>query len=135
MWHPRFTAILSLGIIAATCAADESAHRSHAPQRPLSVVRQFNLTAGPKLFVDPVRGDDAHPGTEAAPWKSVAYAVKRLSPGDTVYLRGGIYYERFAIDRSGTEQSPITISGKPFLVNAWTIKSTFLYGTRRDAVT
>lgn len=110
------SSVVAVGFLiyaASSSSAAEAEVRSHPPQRLLPQARQYPLTDGPKFFVDPVRGDDAHPGTEAAPWKSVAFGVRKLSPGDTLYLRGGIYYERFALDRSGTEQAPITISGYP----------------------
>ncbi len=43
-------------------------------------------------------GDDANPGTQAAPWQHPAVAAARLAPGDTLVLRPGVYpladYER-----------------------------------------
>jgi hypothetical protein len=71
------------------------------------------LAAGPKLFVDPARGDDANAGTDRAPWKTLAGALRRLKPGDTLYLRGGTYYEKVSLTRSGTAEAPITIASHP----------------------
>jgi hypothetical protein len=83
------------------------------PMRPLPVPAKTELTAGPKLFVDAARGDDGSAGTEKAPWKTLAYALPKLKPGDTLYLRGGVYYEKIALTRSGSADAPITIASMP----------------------
>ena len=36
-------------------------------------------------------GSDADPGSAAAPWKTFAYALPRLDPGDTLVLKDGVY--------------------------------------------
>ena len=86
---------------------------SHPPMRPLPGVAKAPLAGGPKRFVDAARGDDGGDGSEKSPWKSLGNALHRLQPGDTLYLRGGTYYERVFPGKSGTEQSPITISSYP----------------------
>src|SRR5262245_39172470 len=69
----------------------------HPPMRPLPEAAKRELAPGKKLFVDAARGDDSAVGSEQAPWKSLAFAARQLRPGDTLYLRGGIYYERVAL--------------------------------------
>ncbi len=86
---------------------------THRATRPLPAPLQTEMTTGPKRFVDPVRGDDGHDGSESSPWRSLAHAQSQLKPGMTLYLRGGIYYEKFALTRSGTAGSPITIAAHP----------------------
>ncbi len=86
---------------------------SHPPARPLPTAIQEPVTSGPKRFVDAGRGNDTNDGTQAAPWKTLAYAARRLQPGDTLYLRGGTYYEKVSLTRSGTTESPITIASFP----------------------
>lgn len=81
--------------------------------RPAPTLSQRPLQDGPSRFVDALRGDDGHVGTEAAPWKTLRHAVRQLMPGDTLYLRGGTYYEKVALTRSGTEAAPITIRSYP----------------------
>lgn len=81
--------------------------------RPLPGVAKAPLAGGPKRFVDAARGDDGNAGSEQAPWKSLGHALRRLTPGDTLYLRGGTYGERVALSKSGTEEAPITISSYP----------------------
>jgi Periplasmic copper-binding protein (NosD) len=55
-------------------------------------------------------GHDKDPGTAAKPWATLAYAAKRLKPGDTLEVRGGTY-RRESIDwqTSGSADGPITI--------------------------
>lgn len=94
-------------------AAEQSAYASHAPSRTAVPVSTRPLGKGPAMFVDAARGDDAGSGAENAPWKTLTHALRQLKPGDTLYLRGGVYYERPALSRSGTAEAPITIRGYP----------------------
>ena len=87
--------------------------RSHPPARPLPTAARRELAAGPKRFVDAARGNDADSGTEQAPWRTLGYALRQLKPGDTLWLRGGTYYERVFLSRSGTAEAPITIGSFP----------------------
>jgi hypothetical protein len=91
----------------------QTAYRSHPPMRPLPEVVQRPLAAGARHFVDARRGDDDAAGTEQAPWRTLRHACRQLSPGDTLYLRGGTYYERVPITVSGTDAAPITIGSYP----------------------
>lgn len=87
--------------------------QSHAPMRTQPERTNRPREAGPAWFVDAVRGDDAQAGTEAKPWKSLRHALRQLKPGDTLYLRGGTFYERPVLSRSGTAEAPITIRSFP----------------------
>lgn len=84
-----------------------------APQRPLPVARTQPLTTGPALFVDPTTGDDRNDGAKGKPWRTLQVAVKRLKPGDTLYLRGGVYPEKVYLTRSGTAEAPIVVAAYP----------------------
>jgi hypothetical protein len=46
-------------------------------------------------------GDDANPGTQASPWRTVQHAADTARAGSTVNVRGGIYEERVSINASG----------------------------------
>ncbi len=81
--------------------------------RDLPKPRARALNKGPAYFADAARGDDQNPGSKSKPWKTIAYAVTRLRPGDTLYLRGGTYYEHVTVAVSGTAQKPITICSYP----------------------
>ncbi len=99
--------------LSAHVQAADADWRSHPPMRPLPMPQKLPLAAGPKLFVDAARGDDQAAGTAEAPWKTLAHALRRLKPGNTLYLRGGTYYEKGFLTRSGTADAPITIASYP----------------------
>ncbi len=60
-------------------------------------------------------GSDSNPGTIDQPWKTFNYAQGRLVEGDTLYLRGGTYFEDWTIWMSihGTSSAWITIQSYP----------------------
>ncbi|MDQ3621479.1 MAG: DUF1565 domain-containing protein [Verrucomicrobiota bacterium] len=91
----------------------KATYRSHRPMRPLPAAATRPPVTGAKLFVDAARGNDAAAGREQAPWRTLGHALRRLKPGDTLCLRGGTYYERVSLSRSGTEEAPITICSYP----------------------
>ncbi|MCE9532572.1 MAG: hypothetical protein K8T89_15855, partial [Planctomycetes bacterium] len=47
------------------------------------------------------------------PWKTLHHSLKQLKPGETLYLRGGIYYENCVLSMVGTVEKPITIRSYP----------------------
>jgi parallel beta-helix repeat protein len=56
---------------------------------------------GAEYFVSKT-GNDANPGTEAQPWKTIQKAANTLVAGDTVYIKAGTYNERVIPQNSGT---------------------------------
>jgi hypothetical protein len=52
-------------------------------------------------------GDDAGPGTAAAPFRTIQRGAEAAQPGDTVLVHPGIYRERVAPPRGGVEGRPI----------------------------
>src|SRR5580693_7198605 len=46
-------------------------------------------------------GDDANPGTQTAPWRTVQHAADAVRAGSTVNVRGGVYEELVSINVSG----------------------------------
>src|SRR5262245_17026631 len=86
---------------------------SSPPQRPLPVPSARPLGTGSGIFVDPQRGDDANDGTKERPWRTIRAALPRLNPGDTLYLRGGQYFETVYCAVAGTAEKPITIRSYP----------------------
>ncbi len=59
------------------------------------------------------QGSDSNPGTQSSPWKSVNYASGQARPGDTIYVRGGTYYEEVRTYASGTASGRITFKAYP----------------------
>ncbi len=47
-------------------------------------------------------GNDANPGSEAQPWRTVQKACDAATPGSTVLIRGGIYNEKVIVHVSGS---------------------------------
>ena len=65
------------------------------------------------LYVAP-DGNDSNPGTESYPWQTLRFAISQLKPGNTLYVKGGTYYENsIDVDVSGTESERITITNYP----------------------
>ena len=58
-------------------------------------------------------GTDAASGTIDAPWRTLARAGTGLQAGDTVYVRGGTYSERFVPSNSGASGNPIVYRAYP----------------------
>lgn len=106
-------AVLLAAVGVSAVAAAESRMQSHPPVRPLPVALKGELTNGAKRFVDPQRGNDSNDGSELGAWQSLKHALRQLEPGQTLYLRGGVYYEKPALTKSGTVEQPITIANYP----------------------
>ena len=86
---------------------------SHQPTRPLPVASDRPMASGPAKFVDAQNGNDQADGSKHSPWQTVQHAINQLNPGDTLYLREGIYYEHVVISNSGESDKPITIRSYP----------------------
>lgn len=59
------------------------------------------------------QGADSNPGTPEAPFRTLQKAVQVLKPGDTCYLRAGVYRETVVPIRSGTAEAPIVFRAYP----------------------
>ncbi|MDA0990904.1 MAG: right-handed parallel beta-helix repeat-containing protein, partial [Verrucomicrobia bacterium] len=70
---------------------------------------------GQTVYVSPQHGDDDNAGTQAAPFKTLQRAVRRLQPGDTVFAMSGQYRESVYMEFSakGTAENPIVVSAAP----------------------
>ncbi|MBI5758607.1 MAG: hypothetical protein HZA46_08825 [Planctomycetales bacterium] len=105
---------LAAVLLNATAAAESPKIISYAPLRSLPEATKRPMDRGAAyFFVDPVQGGDRHEGTELRPWKTLQHAVGRLKPGDTLCLRGGVYYESVTVAVAGTPEKPITIRSHP----------------------
>ncbi len=67
---------------------------------------------GAERFVSPT-GDDAGPGTQEQPWRTVQRAANAASAGDTVWILDGTYNEQVTIRSAGSASAPITFSAYP----------------------
>ncbi len=112
-WNIGAFASAFLLVAGAAPAVGQTKFLSHAPMRPLPTASKRPLEKGPTYFVDALKGDDKQDGSEGKPWKTITNGVKRLKPGDTLYLRGGTFYEKVRLTRSGTAEAPIVIASYP----------------------
>lgn len=60
-----------------------------------------------------VTGSDQNSGSADAPWRTLQKAVNSLDPGDTLYVRGGVYSEFVNVNVSGTETAGIAVRNYP----------------------
>ncbi|MBP7768496.1 right-handed parallel beta-helix repeat-containing protein [Candidatus Woesebacteria bacterium] len=58
-------------------------------------------------------GSNSNLGTLSAPWATLTYAAGMLNPGDTLYIRGGVYNEKVTFAKSGIAGAPIMIAAYP----------------------
>lgn len=78
---------------------------------PVALVMLVAAASAGIYHLDPQGIDDASGGGQSAPWKTLTYAAKRLSAGDTLVLADGVYHERpVSINNvSGTAENPIVV--------------------------
>ncbi len=78
-----------------------------------SVIVTYSTTSSGKTYYVAKNGNDANPGTETQPWLTIQKAANTLVAGETVYIRGGTYYERVSAVNSGNANAYITYSSYP----------------------
>jgi hypothetical protein len=87
----------------------------------IAVSLLFGATArAAEYFVAPT-GNDSNPGTQAQPFGTLAKACGVVQPGDTCWLREGVYREVLKPQVSGQE-------GKPITFKAWSGENVVLSG-------
>lgn len=75
----------------------------------------LSFTAGysATYYVSPSGSDTAGNGSLTTPWQTISKGQSMLAPGDTLYVRGGVYTESVTITVQGTENARITIAAYP----------------------
>ncbi len=72
------------------------------------------FSASANTYYISTTGDNANPGTIDLPWRNIQYACNRVKPGDTIYMRGGLYRdEQVTLSRSGTSDNWIVFRNYP----------------------
>ena len=69
-----------------------------------------------------VDGEDDNPGSWRRPFGTIQKAADLMKPGDTCYVRGGVYRQALSPKCSGTR-------GKPIRFEAWPGEVVMLSGT------
>jgi len=86
---------------------------SHPPLRANPPASKRPLAKGTARYVDVARGNDENDGSNERPFRTIQHALTKLAPGETLYLRGGRYFENVYVSHVGTAKSPITIRSYP----------------------
>ncbi len=88
----------------------------------LSLFSSVSIIAQTTYYVA-TNGNDKNKGTTLiTPFATIAHAVKTVAPGDTIYVRSGVYTTNttISITKSGTKTKHITLSAyKPDLTKAF----------------
>lgn len=108
-----FALQLFYSLVACPAAAEPGRYLSHPPLRPIPAPSSRPRDPGPAHFADPLKGDDKNEGTEERPWRTLGYALKQLKPGDTLYLRAGVFHETVYCAIEGRPDARITIRSFP----------------------
>jgi hypothetical protein len=99
-----FALIVGLPVLVNTLTAPSEAEPATLvpPGRPAA----FHVAPG---------GSDANPGTLESPWGTLARALEALRPGDTLYVRTGVYRERIQTPNIAPARpdQPITVTAFP----------------------
>lgn len=78
----------------------------------------------PMVYYVGTSGRDTNPGSNAAPFLTLAKAVSVLNPGDTLQVLPGRYTESLRLDKSGTAAAPITVIGNGAILDMQRTKTT-----------
>jgi len=71
-------------------------------------------TLPPGSYYVSVSGSDSNPGSQAAPWRHIQYALDKVGPGSTVYVMTGVYGETVTFHNSGSASGGfITLQNYP----------------------
>src|SRR5215210_464694 len=62
------------------------------------------------LYVDP-SGSDSNDGSQGKPFQTIQAALDEATPGTTINVGPGTYFETLATMRDGTPDAPITVKG------------------------
>ncbi len=83
-----------------------------------------SASTGNAYYISPSGSDSSGNGSINSPWLTWTYASSKLKPGDTLYARGGTYYNQGGfgpssvndtnwLSPSGTQTAPITFKAYP----------------------
>jgi parallel beta-helix repeat protein len=72
-----------------------------------SIAFLASVSAQATIWYVATTGNDTNGGSSAAPFATITHAATVAQPGDTVYIRGGVYNQRVAIWSSGTATARI----------------------------
>ena len=84
-------------------SSDNPGHKKIDPEAPSTTGKTLYVAKG---------GSNSNNGTEKdKPLSSISEGIKKLSPGDKLIIKEGTYHEEVDLDKKGTKEKPITITG------------------------
>jgi hypothetical protein len=100
-------------LVAATHKQPSVSSRAPTPRPPWGQVTQVDrgLSLYDAHYVA-ATGNDAAPGTQAQPWRTLQHAVDTAMPGEEILIESG-NYAGFRMTRSGTAAAPIGLAAAP----------------------
>lgn len=85
----------------------------------------------PAFYVS-VDGDDANPGTEDAPWRTIQHGVDTIAPGDQLVALPGDFDEAVVVAKSGQDDARLSLIS--FTLHGAKIRSAIIRGDYVDLV-
>jgi parallel beta-helix repeat protein len=81
----------------------------------LTIVILSSRVSGAATYYITTNGNDANPGSESAPFRTLKKGVTILRPGDTLYVKSGTYMEALinAIPSGTSWSAPVTVAAYP----------------------
>lgn len=86
------------------------------------------------------KGSDANAGTLEKPFQTIGHAAQLMQPGDTCWIREGMYRESIKLTRSGQKEKPMTfaryknerviIDGSDAVIGPWFKDETGIWKTK-----
>jgi hypothetical protein len=84
-----------------------------SPLTSTVTISGFTPAVSAQVYYVAPDGDDANAGTLTQPWRTIQHAADSLLPGDTAYIRAGVYHEHVVATRSGAAGALITLAAYP----------------------
>lgn len=93
--------------------ADDISGDDNLKQTLLSILLQDNVIDENAVFVATDGVNSSGYGTIDKPYATVDYAIQKVTPDTTIYVRGGVYDQKIVFRQSGTAENYLTVKAYP----------------------
>lgn len=109
--------VFLISIVLSACSQETETHVGNQPPDQQNVIvespfPEIEMGNTGEYYVA-TNGNDYARGNEKHPWRTIQHAVNKLKPGNTLYLRAGMYEGSVQISHSGIQDKPITVTSYP----------------------